>query len=76
MSGGTRVVLDDGLLTQAQLEYAATDVLNLHALRDMLEQRLRREGRLELAQSCFRFLRVRAELDLLGWENEDIFAHS
>jgi ribonuclease D len=63
-------------LTEAQLEYAASDVLNLLAIRDALEARLRREGRLELAQSCFRFLPVRAELDLLGWDDQDIFAHS
>jgi ribonuclease D len=63
-------------LTEAQLEYAASDVLNLLAIKETLETRLRREGRLELAESCFRFLPVRAELDLLGWEEEDIFAHS
>jgi ribonuclease D len=63
-------------LTEAQLEYAASDVLHLHALKDALEARLRREGRLALAEACFRFLPVRAELDLLGWAEEDIFAHS
>jgi ribonuclease D len=63
-------------LTEAQLEYAASDVLHLHALKDALETRLRREGRLALAEACFRFLPVRAELDLLGWAEEDIFAHS
>jgi ribonuclease D len=51
-------------------------VLHLHALKHALEARLRREGRLELAQACFAFLPVRAELDLLGWDEEDIFAHS
>ncbi len=63
-------------LSEAQLEYAASDVLHLHAIKDALEARLKRESRLELAQSCFRFLPVRAELDLLGWDDEDIFAHS
>ena len=63
-------------LSEAQIEYAASDVLHLHALKDTLEARLRREGRLDLAQSCFAFLPVRAELDLLGWDEEDIFAHS
>jgi ribonuclease D len=63
-------------LSEAQVEYAASDVLHLHALKDALEARLVREGRLELAAACFRFLPVRAELDLLGWGEEDIFAHS
>ncbi len=63
-------------LTEAQLEYAASDVLNLLAIKEVLETRLGREGRLELAESCFRFLPVRTELDLLGWEEDDIFAHS
>jgi ribonuclease D len=63
-------------LSEAQIDYAASDVLHLHAIKEALEERLRREGRLVLAQSCFRFLPVRAELDLLGWDEEDIFAHS
>ena len=63
-------------LTEAQVEYAASDVLHLHALKEALEARLRREGRLHLAEACFRFLPVRAELDLLGWADEDIFSHS
>ncbi len=63
-------------LTDAQLEYAASDVLHLHAIKAVLQARLAREGRLELAESCFRFVPVRAELDLLGWEGEDIFSHS
>ena len=63
-------------LSEAQIDYAASDVLHLHALRDALEARLRREGRLDLARACFDFLPVRAELDLLGWDEEDIFAHS
>ena len=63
-------------LTEAQLAYAASDVLHLHALKDRLEAMLAREGRAELAASCFRFLPDRARLDLAGWPGEDIFAHS
>jgi ribonuclease D len=62
-------------LTAEQLAYAASDVLHLHALWERLEALLRREGRLDLANSCFAFLPARAELDLLGWEVPDIFAH-
>ena len=62
-------------LTPEQLAYAASDVLHLHALWDRLEALLRREGRLDLAEACFAFLPERAELDLLGWEAPDIFAH-
>jgi len=62
-------------LTDAQLDYAASDVLYLHQLRDHLDQRLQREGRIELAQSCFDFLPTRAQLDLAGWPEIDIFAH-
>ena len=63
-------------LSQAQLEYAASDVLYLHALRDKLTERLVRDGRIEHANACFEFLPTRAKLDLLGWEETDIFAHS
>lgn len=63
-------------LTEAQLEYAASDVLYLHRLRDELDNRLAREGRTEIAQSCFDFLPTRAKLDLAGWPETDIFAHS
>lgn len=63
-------------LSQAQLEYAASDVLHLHALRERLTARLVRDGRLEHANACFGFLPTRAKLDLLGWEETDIFAHS
>jgi ribonuclease D len=63
-------------LTDAQLSYAASDVLHLHALKDKLDAMLAREGRAELAASCFRFLPDRARLDLAGWAAEDIFAHS
>ena len=63
-------------LTEAQLAYAASDVLHLHALRERLDAMLAREGRLELAQACFQFLPTRARLDLQGWDTEDIFAHS
>ncbi|MBN9046862.1 MAG: ribonuclease D [Rhizobiales bacterium] len=64
------------MLTQAQLEYAASDVLYLHRLRAVLEKRLQRDGRTKQAEACFRFLPTRAELDLMGWAEEDIFAHS
>jgi len=63
-------------LSQAQLEYAASDVLYLHALRDKLMFRLERDGRLPHAEACFAFLPTRSKLDLLGWEETDIFAHS
>lgn len=63
-------------LTQAQLEYAATDVLYLHDLRAHLTRRLEREGREHIARACFSFLPTRADLDLAGWPNDDIFAHS
>jgi ribonuclease D len=63
-------------LSQAQLEYAASDVLYLHALRDKLTDRLVRDGRIEHANACFEFLPTRAKLDLLGWDEADIFAHS
>ena len=63
-------------LTEAQIAYAASDVLYLHALREKLEDRLAREGRTALAQSCFDFLPTRAQLDLMGWSETDIFAHS
>ena len=63
-------------LNEAQLAYAASDVLHLHALRERLDAMIAREGRTELAKACFAFLPTRAKLDLGGWENEDIFAHS
>ena len=63
-------------LTEAQLAYAASDVLYLHALHEKLEERLAREGRSDLAQACFRFLPARAQLDLAGWPESDIFAHT
>jgi ribonuclease D len=63
-------------LSEAQLAYAASDVLHLHALRERLDAMLVREGRAELAKACFEFLPARAKLDLGGWEAEDIFAHS
>jgi ribonuclease D len=63
-------------LSEAQLAYAASDVLHLHALRDKLDPMLAREGRTGLARACFEFLPYRAKLDLQGWESEDIFAHS
>jgi ribonuclease D len=63
-------------LTTAQLDYAASDVLYLHRLREALNKRLAREGRVEMAQACFDFLPMRAKLDLAGWPDTDIFAHS
>lgn len=64
------------VLTDAQLEYAASDVLYLHRLKAELEKRLEREGRMGLAQACFNFLPARAHLDLMGWGDEnDIFRH-
>ncbi|WP_230533408.1 ribonuclease D [Microvirga roseola] len=63
-------------LTQAQLDYAASDVLHLHALKDRLDGMLERENRLGIAHQCFSFLPTRAQLDLLGWAETDIFAHS
>ena len=62
-------------LSDAQQAYAASDVLHLHRLRSVLDTMLEREGRTELAQRCFDFLPTRAELDLMGWPETDIFAH-
>ena len=78
--GGTQnigtVLCEMGFLSQQQLAYAASDVLHLHALKHKLDAMLAREGRVEIAQSCFDFLPTRAALDLAGWEDTDIFAHS
>jgi ribonuclease D len=63
-------------LSDAQIAYAAADVLHLHALKDRLDTMLVREGRAELAKSCFGFLPTRARLDLAGFAEEDVFAHS
>jgi ribonuclease D len=65
-----------GELSDAQLQYAASDVLHLHALKAKLEEMLAREGRLELARACFAFIPTRAALDLAGWPDVDIFAHA
>ena len=62
-------------LSEAQIAYAASDVLYLHKLRDELDRRLAREGRTEMAQTCFDFLPMRAQLDLKGWPEIDIFSH-
>ena len=62
-------------LTEEQKIYAASDVLYLHKIKEILDQRLLREGRNELADFCFKFLQTRASLDLIGFENEDIFSH-
>ncbi len=63
-------------LSDAQRSYAASDVLHLHGLREVLNEMLEREGRRDLAQACFDFLPTRARLDLAGWPDTDIFAHS
>jgi len=63
-------------LTAAQREYAASDVLYLHRLREVLDARLAREGRTALAQACFDFLPHRAALDIAGWPDQDIFSHA
>lgn len=63
-------------LSEAQVAYAASDVLHLHALREKLDTLLTRENRNELAKACFEFLPTRAKLDLAGWGAEDIFSHS
>jgi ribonuclease D len=63
-------------LTEPQVAYAASDVLHLHAVKEKLDVLLAREGRSELAQACFGFLPVRAQLDLAGWAEDDIFSHS
>lgn len=62
-------------LTDAQLNYAASDVLYLHQIRKQLDERLDREGRTAMAQACFDFLPTRAKLDLAGWPDVDIFSH-
>lgn len=63
-------------LSEAQLDYAASDVLYLHDLKRHLDRMLKRENRMELAQSCFDFVKTRCALDLMGWAETDIFAHS
>lgn len=63
-------------LTPAQLAYAASDVLYLHQLMDVLSARLERDGRTKEADACFKFLPIRARLDLMGWEDSDIFSHA
>ncbi len=63
-------------LSPAQIDYASSDVLHLHLLKEKLDAMLAREGRTALAQACFDFLPVRAALDLAGWPETDIFAHS
>lgn len=64
------------LLTEAQMTYAASDVLHLHALREKLDIMLTREGRHDVAKACFEFLPARARLDLMGWPETDIFSHT
>ena len=63
-------------LSDAQLDYAASDVLYLHDLKRHLDRMLAREGRTQIAKACFEFLETRCALDLMGWEETDIFAHS
>lgn len=64
------------VLTEQQKKYAGQDVLYLHELKARLDQMLEREGRMQIAQACFDFLPTRAALDLLGWPEEDVFAHA
>ena len=64
------------VLSQAQLDYAASDVLYLHAIKAKLDVMLEREGRAALARACFDFLPTRSRLDLAGWDEIDIFAHA
>jgi ribonuclease D len=63
------------ILNDAQKQYAAQDVIYLHELKSRLDQMLEREGRSAMARACFEFVPVRAELDLAGWSEEDVFAH-
>ena len=63
-------------LSKDQIEYAAADVLYLHEIKNVLDQMLAREERAEIARKCFDFIETRAQLDLGGWDNEDIFSHS
>ena len=63
-------------LTKSQINYAANDVLYLHELKSKLDEILKREKRIDLAYSIFKFLPVRVKLDLMGWQNTDIFSHS
>jgi ribonuclease D len=63
------------ILSDAQKQYAALDVIYLHEVKARFDQILQREGRMELARACFEFVPVRAELDLAGWTDEDVFAH-
>jgi ribonuclease D len=64
------------VLSAAQTDYAASDVLYLHDIKRHLDRMLLREGRTEVAKKCFEFLQTRVELDLMGWGETDIFAHS
>lgn len=64
------------ILTQEQIDYAASDVLYLHKIRAKLDAMIKREGREKLANACFEFLCARADLDLLGWDDVDIFSHN
>ena len=63
------------ILSESQLQYAASDVLYLHQIKNKLDQILKRENKEEIAKKCFKFLKTRSELDLIGFENLDIFAH-
>ena len=62
-------------LTKSQLQYAATDVLHLHKIKKILDEMLIRENRVNLAEACFKFINNRTKLDLLGWDQKDIFSH-
>ena len=62
-------------LSKSQLKYAANDVMYLHKIKKILDEMLLRENRIKLSQSCFNFINKRTELDLLGWDQKDIFSH-
>ena len=62
-------------LTKEQIKYAATDVIYLHKIKKILDKMLKTENRTDLANACFNFINYRAKLDLLGWNNIDIFSH-
>ena len=63
------------VLSESQLKYAASDVLYLHKIKNKLDEILKRENKEDIAKNCFEFIKIRSKLDLIGFENLDIFAH-